>query len=118
MDIETFITDTFLVYLADWKPWVLVAVAIMLNFWVLDLVKPKTAAGRRWTIRISSIAICVIVGAILFEQSKYVLISEVLIGVATPFLYRIGHGLLMWAKPGLAKSIEEAKIKDKDDSEK
>ena len=118
MDIQTFITDTFLVYLADWKPWVLVAVAIMLNFWVLDLVNPKTAAGRRWTIRISSIIICVAVGIILFEQSKYVLISEVLIGVATPFLYRIGHGFLKWAKPGLAQSIEDAKIKDDEGSEK
>jgi len=114
MDIETFITDTFLVYLADWKPWVLVMVTIMLNFWVIDLINPKTAAGRRWTIRVSSVVICLFVGFILFEQTKYAIISEVLIGVATPFIYRIGHGILVWARPGLAKAIENAKIRDDD----
>ena len=115
MDIATFITDTFLVYLADWKPWALVVLTIMLNFWVLDIIKPKTAEARKWTIRISSIVICLVIGFILFEQTKYAIISEICIGIATPYIFKIGHGILMWAKPGLAKSIADAKIKDDDE---
>ena len=71
MDIATFITDTFLVYLTDWKPWVLVMLTIMLNFWVLDILKPKTVDGKKWTIRISSVVLCLVIGSILFEQNKY-----------------------------------------------
>ncbi len=117
MGIENFFTEYFLPYLADWKPWVLVLVTIMLNFWVVDLVRPKTAYARKWVIRISSVAICLGFGAIMFEQTRIAVISEIIIGIATPFIYKICHGLMVYFKPGMAKSIADAKIKDDDPKE-
>jgi len=113
MDIESFVAY-FLAYLSDWKPWVLVIMTIMLNFWVLDAIKPKTIEARKWTVRISSILICLALGFILFEQTRIAVISEIFIGIATPFLFKSAHALLLAFRPGIVDAYDKVTPNDDD----
>jgi len=113
MDIESFIAY-FLAYLSDWKPWVLVLMTVMLNFWVLDAIKPKTIDARKWTVRISSIVLCLALGAIMFEQTRIAIISEVFLGIATPFIFKSAHAVLIAFRPGIVDAYDKATPKDDD----
>ncbi len=96
-------------YLHDWRPWFFILITVVLNFWVVDLVRPRTREKAVWLVRGSSIFLCVGLSLVLswLEGSSYnriTLFSAACLGITTPFLYKSVHSILYSYRPTLFTS--------------